>query len=447
MFLIIKKHKLYFINLNVIVFLCCLLFLFSCNNIKYLNNLLLNNNNKNNQKIIVQNNTQKQLQNQTKQVAQHLETYNLNNLGNNLPDKIKVAIFLPFSGVNKDLAQNIANSAVLSLFENDSFHKLELVFIDSKETAIEQQRAFQEIINNNIKLVIGPIYSNNIVNIENMVKEYGITMISLSNNVAMLGKVFNNGGGIFVAGILPETQIEKIVNFSIGQNKLNFAVLAPNNQYGKLITEYLKKFTITRNANFITSEFYNNEKDIDRLAEKLVNAFSLAVIPKKNQIINEEDKNYPQIILIPESGKILSKAVAAINNKNIKELDLKIIGTNQWDDTLTLQDSNLFSNWFVAPEPKKFQDFEKKYQQMFNSSPKRIASIAYDSILAFSDIVGNKNEINANSLIAKSSGFDGIDGLFRFLPNGATQRNLAILQVGVNNFEVIEPASKKFLNY
>jgi hypothetical protein len=27
------------------------------------------------------------------------------------------------------------------------------------------------------------------------------------------------------------------------------------------------------------------------------------------------------------------------------------------------------------------------------------------------------------------------------------QRNLAILQVGISNFEVVEPASKKFLNY
>ena len=439
-----NQHKIF--NLPIIFLLFCLFYLCSCNNFGSIGNFTFKNSAKNTTKT-----TNSQLQTKTPtptiQTAKHLETYNLNNIGNNLTEKIKVAIFLPFSGKNKDLAQNIANSAVISLFENDRFHKLELVFIDSKEDPTEQKQAFQEVINRNIKLVIGPIYSNNIANIEAMAKEYAITVISFSNNINMLGNIFENGGGIFVAGILPETQIEQIVNYTIGQNKRNFAILAPNNQYGKLICEYLKKFIKVRNANFITAEFYNNEKDLEKSAEKLVNAFSLSITPKKDQIINEEDKNYPQVILIPEAGKILSKAVATINNKNNKELDLKIIGTNQWDDSLTLHDSNLFGSWFVAPEPKKFQDFEKKYQQTFKNLPARLSSIAYDSILAFSEIAANQNEITANNLIAKRKGFNGIDGLFRFLPNGAVQRNLAILQVGINNFDIAEPASTRFLNY
>ena len=79
--------------------------------------------------------------------------------------------------------------------------------------------------------------------------------------------------------------------------------------------------------------------------------------------------------------------------------------------------------------------------------PNRISTIAYDSILAISDLTQNNNNITAQTLIAKTKGFEGIDGLFRFLPNGAVQRNLAILQVGINNFQILEPASKKFLNY
>jgi branched-chain amino acid transport system substrate-binding protein len=447
MFFVSKNYRLHFCDFKKLLLFLLLTVVCSCGQFNYLNNLLLNKPQKNTQKKILQNNSPSKKKDTPKQTAKHLETYNLNNIGNNLPEKIKIAIFLPFSSQNKDLAQNIANAAVLSLFANDRFHKLELVFIDSKETAFEQQQAFQEIINRNIKIVIGPIYSNNLINIENMAQEHAITVISLSNNIAMLGKVFNNGGGIFIAGILPETQTEQMVNFAINQNKSNFAILAPNNQYGKLITDYLKKFTKARSANFITAEFYNNEKDLEKSVDRLINSFSLSIIPKKDQIINEEDKNYPQTIFIPESGKILSKAIATINSKNIKELDLKIVGSSQWDDPSTLHDSNLFGSWFVAPEPKKFQSFEKEYQQTFKNFPNRISTIAYDSILAISDLAQNNNIITSHTLIAKTKGFEGIDGLFRFLPNGAVQRNLAILKVGVNNFEIIEPASKKFLNY
>jgi ABC-type branched-subunit amino acid transport system substrate-binding protein len=379
------------------------------------------------------------------QTNNHLESYNISSEDSNKTIlKTKIAVFLPFSGKNKDIAQGIANATILSLFENDKYHKLELVFIDSKETVQEQKLAFQEIANRGIKTVIGPIYSNSINIIDTIAKEYGITVISLSNNIDMLGKIFDNGGGIFVAGILPETQIEKVVNYAISQNKNNFAILAPNNQYGKITTEYLKKFVKTKGGNFISSEFYNKEQDLDYASNKLINSFILPPQYHAKQPISESDKQHPQVIMIPESGNILTKAVIALKKQNTHELDLQLIGTSQWDEISTLEDSNLFGSWFVAPAPQSFTDFKKRYQQYFNKIPSRISSIAYDAVLAISQL---QKEPTAKNLIDKKDGFNGIDGDFRFLPNGAVQRNLAVLEVGIANFEIADKPNNRFLRY
>lgn len=374
--------------------------------------------------------------------------------------KVQVALFLPFSGKNKELGWSLFNSATLSLFENDLNHNIELVLIDSKDTAEETSKAFKEIVNRKIKVVIGPIFSSSIEAIEKDAKNNEITVISLSNNQQLMGKI-NKDGGIFLAGMMPEIQIDKIVNYAMDKGKFSFAVIAPNNQYGKTITDLFKKIVRNRDGNFITSEFYDsNSKDLDRVVERVINSFS---VPsrltsgknklKKDAVINESDHIYPQVILIPESGKILSKVVASIKKQNIDERDFQIVGTSQWDDVSTLNDPNLIGAWFVSPENEKFRNFERSFYQTYSKFPPRISSIAYDAVTVAAEVVDRKKGeipriedfINYNN--PPKNGFEGIDGLFRFLPNGLVQRNLAVLGVGSGRFETMEKPVDQFLKY
>ena len=369
--------------------------------------------------------------------------------------KIPVAVFLPFSGKNKELSQHIFNAAILSLFENDLANKIELQLFDSKDSLEENQKAFREIIQKKIKIVIGPIYTQNVLAIEKLAKDNDITVISLSNNHELLNKT-TNSGGIFVGGILPEIQVDKIVNYAIDRGKFNFAIIAPGNQYGKVITDYLKKFVKARDGNFITAEYYQNTNlDIERSADKVINAFILPTNNRKRDtsFVSEYDRIYPQVILIPESGKNLSKVVATIKKLNKDEREFQFIGLSQWNDQSILGDINLLGSWFSSPQNENYSLFEKKYYNFFGAVPPRIATISYDAIYAIAKIAQSKNntKINLNDLVnfnnEPKNGFNGIDGIFRFLPNGAVQRNLAILQVGNGSFETLEPSIDKFLKY
>lgn len=369
--------------------------------------------------------------------------------------KIPVALFLPFTGKYKDLGWNIFNASTLALFENDINNKVELILFDSKETIQDNQKAFKEIIDRNIKVVIGPIFSNNSFAIEKLARDNDITVLSLSNNFELLNKTTAHGG-VFVGGILPETQIDRIVNFAIDKGKFNFAILAPNNSYGKITTDYLKKFVRLRDGNFITSEYYEaNSQDINRAVNRVINSFGIPTKSKNRDTsyLGDYDRIYPQVIFIPESGKILSKIASSIVNQNKDERQFQLVGSTQWDDPATLKDINLLGGWFPAPEPEKFQIFIKKYYNSFGKYPPRIASLAYDFTAAIAMISQDKknHRIDFKDFIDFSENYSnnltGIDGIFRFLPNGAVQRNLAVLQVGNQRFDTLENSVERFLKY
>ncbi|MBM5782596.1 MAG: hypothetical protein FJ368_04150, partial [Pelagibacterales bacterium] len=163
--------------------------------------------------------------------SQSIESRDLETVKSN-KKKIKVALFLPLSGKNKDLGTHLFNAATMSLFDNDPNNNIELVPVDSKNIEQDIVKSFEEnIVKKGIKIVIGPVFTQSIEAIKPLVKNNQITVISFSNN-QKLSNYINPNGGIFLAGTLIETQIEKIVSYCISQGKMNFAIVAPNNQYG-----------------------------------------------------------------------------------------------------------------------------------------------------------------------------------------------------------------------
>jgi len=373
--------------------------------------------------------------------------------------KTQVALFLPFSGKNKDLGWHLFNTAVLSLFENDKNHNIELVLIDSKDSLQEATKNFKEVVDRKIKIVIGPIFSLSVEAIESDAKKNGITVISLSNNPKLSGKI-NNDGGIFLGGMMPEAQVDKIVGYALQQGKYSFSIIAPNNQYGISFANLFKKVVKNRDGIFITSEFYEgSDKDLDRAVDHAINAFT---VPnrltqsrgnklKKDAVINDSDRTYAQVIVIPESGKTLSKIAALIKVQNKDERDFQLVGSSQWDDISTLNDPNLLGGLFAAPENERFRNFEKTYYGSYDKFPPRISSIVYDSVTAISQIIDSKKSLPSvtdfTNYSGKINGFEGIDGQFRFLPNGLIQRNLAVLKVSGGRFETVDKPADKFLKY
>ena len=90
-----------------------------------------------------------------------------------------------------------------------------------------------------------------------------------------------------------------------------------------------------------------------------------------------------------------------------------------------------------------------RFQTTYNYKPPRIASLAYDSVALAASVsrgaAANLNPFNRDVLL-QPNGFIGIDGGFRFLPNGLSERNLAVIALSADGPSVVDPAPPGFQN-
>ena len=146
-----------------------------------------------------------------------------------------------------------------------------------------------------------------------------------------------------------------------------------------------------------------------------------------------------------ETGNRLRQASATLTYYGVDFKKVKLIGTGEWYIDNIGSEPGLLGAWFVAPNPNLWKDFKKKFYKLYNYEPIRLSSLAHDSLTTVFSII-DKNEkiyeLNYDDF-QNSYGFTGIDGEFKFLPNGTVQRKLSILEVKQNSFKVEKLAKKK----
>jgi hypothetical protein len=125
--------------------------------------------------------------------------------------------------------------------------------------------------------------------------------------------------------------------------------------------------------------------------------------------------------------------------------NVKLLGVTGWDYSGLGKEKPLQSAWYSAPDPKGWKDFTKRYGETYGEAPPRLASLSYDAVsLAVSLSSNPPGKRFTPSELTKSSGFAGVDGLFRLRPDGVSERRFAILEVQQTGGEVADPAPATF---
>ena len=103
-----------------------------------------------------------------------------------------------------------------------------------------------------------------------------------------------------------------------------------------------------------------------------------------------------------------------------------------WDDPRINQEPALSGGWYAAPPLLSWADFEARYLRAFGVKPPRLASRGSDAT-ALAAVLGRRGSHDFSpGTLTNPSGFAGVDGLFRLLPNGMSERSYAIDEVVLN---------------
>ena len=127
--------------------------------------------------------------------------------------------------------------------------------------------------------------------------------------------------------------------------------------------------------------------------------------------------------------------------------DVRFIGTGLWDDAELSLEPSLDGAWFAGAPLKLSRGFAARFEDTFGYAPVRIASLGYDAmslvaILARHEV---RRERFSDYLLFDPDGFAGVDGIFRFRPDGTVERGLAVLEIRPDGFLTVSPAPESFV--
>ncbi len=332
----------------------------------------------------------------------------------------KVAILVPLTGQNADIGISIANAATMGFIDTQAA----TVRMTSYDTAAGADVAAQRALADGNRLILGPLLSDDVVKVAGYARPAGVPIISFSNDVGSAGP------GVFLMGQLPSQSVERVVSYAFAKGKRRFAALVPNTVYGQRASSALQGTVRGLGATLTGIEVY------DRTSE------SAAAAAKRLQAKGGYDA-----LLIADNGR--AAMMVAPHVRKFGGRNAQILGVELWNNESALAgDANLRGAWYASISDNLYPQFADGYKKRFGRDPYRLSSLGYDAAL-LTVRVAREWPLGAPfpmSRLMERDGFVGLDGTFRFLADGRSERMLEISQVNAGGFAVIDAAPAAFAN-
>jgi ABC-type branched-subunit amino acid transport system substrate-binding protein len=125
--------------------------------------------------------------------------------------------------------------------------------------------------------------------------------------------------------------------------------------------------------------------------------------------------------------------------------NIQLLGTGLWDNPRVFASPALQGGLYAAPDPAGFRSFSARYRAKFGSDPVRTATLAYDAVALVAALARTQGgQRFSPEVLTSPSGFAGIDGLFRFRPDGTNERGLAVMRVATGGGVPVAGSPKSF---
>jgi ABC-type branched-subunit amino acid transport system substrate-binding protein len=341
---------------------------------------------------------------------------------------VKVALLLPItaSGSTPAVAKALKQAAELALFDFDN-PNVSLIPKDTKGTAEGARLAAESALQDGAELIIGPLFAQEVSAAAPVARQGGVSMIAFSSDEKVAGN------GVYLLSFLAGRDVPRIVSFALSQGKRNFAELIPQSAYGRIAeTAFAKAVSGGGGQASVRATFPTDD--------------SSAMVGPVRQVANAvKSGRSVDALFLPAGREDLPALAPLIASEGLSSGQVQFIGTGQWDYPNIGGERALVGGWYPAPDPKGWSGFVGKYSKTYGAAPPRIASLAYDAVSLAVSLSGNPpGQRYTVAQLTRASGFSGIDGLFRLLYDGTSERGLAILEVREGGARVIDPAPSSF---
>lgn len=330
----------------------------------------------------------------------------------------RVALLLPVTGPDADVGQSIANATALALADTKATNIRMITYDTSTGVAAAAKRAVAD----GNKVILGPLRGDDVVEAAAVARTAVVPIISFSNDVGVAGQ------NVFLLGHLPNQSIDRVVRYARSQGYNRIAGVVSTNVYGQRAQSNLTSAVRSAGGTLVAiEESDGTAASADAAARRLA---------KLGQI---------DAVLIADSGRAGVVLVPALRRNGMR--NAKILGTDLWNINGSLAGSPaMYGGWFASVSDTLYTQYAAKYRARFGKAPLRLSSLGYDSVLLIARVArdwrpGTKFPM---AQLTDPQGFIGVDGAFRFMPNGLTERMLEVQEIQSGKFVTISPAPTQF---
>jgi ABC-type branched-subunit amino acid transport system substrate-binding protein len=335
--------------------------------------------------------------------------------------QVKVGLILPLSasGNAAVAAQSMKNAAEMALaeFQNPN---IQLLIKDDAGNPQGAQAGTQQALDEGAEIILGPLFALSVPATAQLTRTRGVSVIAFSTDSSVAGR------GVYLLSFLPESDVNRIVEYSASIGKKSFAALLPDNAYGNVVEASFKQAVGRRGGRIVAFEKYGADRATPArtVAQSLGSADALFIADDGDSVVAVAD----------------ALTAAGANLKNIQ-----LLGTGLWDNPRVFASPNLQGGLYAAPDPAGFRAFSTRYRAKFSGDPVRTATLAYDAVALVAALARTQGGQRFTSdVLTNPSGFAGIDGLFRFRADGTNERGLAVMKVTSGGGVAVAGSPKSF---
>lgn len=338
--------------------------------------------------------------------------------------QVKVGLILPLGAPGNAgvTAQSMRNAAELALSEFSN-PDIQLLVKDDGGGAPGAQQAAQQLIEEGAEIILGPLFAHSVAPVGQLARARGIPVIAFStdSNVA--------APGVYLLSFLPESDVERLVAYAAQQGKRSFTAAIPDNPYGTVVEAAFKQAVGRRNGRIVAFERYTVDRtQMDGVIKNLAQSASSA-----------------DAIFIPDTADTVPHVVQTLNANGVDTRKIQLLGSGLWEDPQIFSSPVLEGAWYAGPDSTGFRNFSGRYRSRYNTDPVRTATLVYDAVALVAALTKTQGQKRFSAeVLTNTSGFNGIDGLFRFRRDGLNQRGLAVMRVSPTGGQVISPAPRAF---
>jgi hypothetical protein len=342
---------------------------------------------------------------------------------------VTVALLVPAGSSDEGqtlLASSIENAARLAVADLSGVQIDLRVYSTQGSPDVAAQMARQAIADG-AQIILGPVLGPEAAAVGPVVAPSGVNVLSLSNNAAIAG------GNVFVLGMTFENTAQRLLSHAAAQGRGQVMIVAERNARGQLATAAIRRAVPGTGATIVGTQTYE---------------FSQAGIVNALPAIASEARSSgaQTLFFTDDTAGALPVLAQLLPDNRVAHPQFQFMGLTRWDiPPASLQLRGLQEGWFALPDPDLISRFEARYSAAYGSAPHPIAGLGYDGIAAIGALLGTgRPDALSRASLIQGSGFAGVNGIFRLLPDGTNQRGLAVAGIRNNAVVILSPAPRSF---